>query len=140
MQYGKKLLIWKGEQKVKKTIFKGIGTALITPFKKGKVDFFLDSKYMKSKFEGDDFGSKSLILEDRKNLTTVVANGPVECYTLSSDVFKNILNPELKQYFLNQYYLNDYSIQLKDFENLKTLGCGSYGVVNLVISTKNKQL
>ena len=108
--------------------------------KKGKVDFFLDSKYMKSKFEGDDFGSKSLILEDRKNLTTVVANGPVECYTLTSDVFKNILNPELKQYFLNQYYLNDYSIQLKDFENLKTLGCGSYGVVNLVRSTKNKQL
>ena len=108
--------------------------------KKGKVDFFLDSKYMKSKFEGDDFGSKSLILEDRKNLSTIVANGTVECYTLSADIFKNILNPELKQYFLNQYYLNDYSIELSDFENLKTLGSGSYGVVNLVRSKKNKQL
>ena len=57
-----------------------------------------------------------------------------------SDVFKNILNPELRQYFLNQYYLNDYSIHLKDFVNLKTLDSGSYGVVNLVRSKKNRQL
>ena len=108
--------------------------------KKGKVDIFLGSKYLKSKVEGDDFGSKSLIVNDRKNLATIIANGPVECFTLSSDVFKNILNPELRQYFLNQYYLSDYSIELKDFENLKTLGSGSYGVVNLVRSKKNKQL
>ena len=108
--------------------------------KKGKVDFFLDSKYMKSKVEGDDFGSKSLIVNDRKNLSTIIANGPVECFTLSADVFKNILNPELRQYFLNQYYLNDYSIQLKDCVNLKTLGSGSYGLVNLVRNKKNKQL
>ena len=108
--------------------------------KKGKVDFFLDSKYMKSETEGDDFGSKSLIVNDRKNLSTIVANGPVECYTLTADVFKNILNPELRQYFLNQYYLSDYTIELKDFENLKTLGSGSYGLVNLVRSKKNKQL
>ena len=108
--------------------------------KKGKVDFFLDSKYMKSETEGDDFGSKSLIVNDRKNLSTIVANGPVECYTLTADVFKKILNPELKQYFLNQYYLNDYSIQLKDCLNLKTLGNGSYGLVNLVRNKKNKQL
>ena len=108
--------------------------------KKGKVDFFLDSKYMKSKVEGDDFGSKSLIVSDRKNLSTVIANGPVECFTLTADVFKSVLNPELRQYFLNQYYLNDYSIQLKDCLNLKTLGSGSYGLVNLVRSKKNKQL
>ena len=108
--------------------------------KKGKVDFYLNSKYMKSKFEGDDFGSKSLIVNDRKNLSTIIANGPVECFTLSANVFKNILNPELRQYFLNQYYLNDYSIQLKDCVNLKTLGCGSYGVVNLVRNKKNRQL
>ena len=108
--------------------------------KKGKVDFFLDSKYMKSKHEGDDFGSKSLILNDRKILSTAVANGAVECYTLSSDVFKNILNPELRQYFLTQFYLNDYTIELDDLENIKTLGIGSYGVVSLVRSKKNKQL
>ena len=108
--------------------------------KKGKVDFFLDSKYIKSKHEGDDFGSKSLIVNDKKNLSSAVANGPVECYTLSADVFKNILNPELRQYFLNQYYLNDYTIELEDLDNIKTLGTGSYGVVSLVRSKKNKQL
>lgn len=108
--------------------------------KKGKVDFFLDSKYIKSKHENDDFGSKSLIVKDKKNLSSAIANGPVECYTLSADVFKNILNPELRQYFLNQYYLNDYTIELEDLENIKTLGTGSYGVVSLVRSKKNKQL
>ena len=108
--------------------------------KKGKVDFFLDSKYIKSEFEGDDFNSKSVIINDRKNYATVVANGQVECYTITSEAVKNILSAQLKQYFLNQIYLNDYSIQLEDFENVKTLGQGSYGVVNLVRNKKNKQL
>ena len=117
----------------------GIGDKLYI-IKKGKVDFIFDSKYMKSLSEGEDFGSKSLILDDKTNLSTIIAKGNVECYTLSSDVFKNILSPELREYFLKQYYLNDYSIELDDLDNLKTLGEGSYGFVNLVRSTKNKQL
>ena len=108
--------------------------------KKGKVDFLFDNKYMKSLFEGDDFGSKSLILSDRKSLSTIVANGPVECYTLSANIFNSILNPQLKEYFMKQYYFNDYSIELEDLENIKLLGEGSYGFVNLVRSKKNKQL
>ena len=107
--------------------------------KKGKVDFLVDSKYIKSEKEGDDFNSASVVINDRKNYSTVIAKGPVECYTITAEQIKNILSPQLKQYFLNQYYLNDYSLQLEDFENIKTLGQGSYGMVNLVRNKKTKQ-
>ena len=108
--------------------------------KQGKVDFFLNSKYVKSKFEGDNFGSDSLISDNSKNLETIVANGQVECYTLKKEIFKNILNKELRDYFLNQFYLNDYSIELKDLDNIILLGSGSYGFVHLVRSKLNKHL
>ena len=108
--------------------------------KHGKVDFYHNSKYIKSKFERDNFGYESLVSDNKKNLQTVVASGTVECYTISSDICKSILNKELKDYFLNQFYLNDYSIQLDELENIKLLGRGSYGFVNLVRNKNNRQL
>ena len=57
----------------------GVGNKLYI-IKEGRVDFFLNSKYIKSCYEGDDFGSKSLIFSDSKNTTTVIANGHVVCY------------------------------------------------------------
>ena len=108
--------------------------------KHGKVDFYHNSKYIKSNFERDNFGYESLVSNDRKNLETVVASGSVECYTISSDICKSVLNKEMKDYFLSQLYLNDYSIELDELENLKLLGRGSYGFVNLVRNKNNRQL
>ena len=68
----------------------GVGNKLYI-IKEGRVDFFLNSKYIKSCYEGDDFGSKSLIFSDAKNAATVIANGSVVCYTLSAEMFKSIL-------------------------------------------------
>jgi len=48
--------------------------------KKGRVDLFLNSKYIKSAQEGEDFGSKFLFLKNAKYLMTIIANGYVECY------------------------------------------------------------
>ena len=124
----------------KKIIMQGaIGNKLYI-IKEGRVDFFLNSKYIKSAYEGDDFGSKSLIISDSKNSSTVIANGVVVCYTLSADIFKRILDPNLMEYFQNKISLEDYSIELKDLDNIKELGKGNYGFVNLVRSKKNKQL
>jgi cGMP-dependent protein kinase len=117
----------------------GVGNKLYI-IKEGRVDFFLNSKYIKSCYEGDDFGSKSLIFSDAKNTTTVIANGSVVCYTLSAEMFKSILDPSLMEYFQNKFFLEDYSIELKDLDNIKELGRGSYGFVNLVRSKKNKHL
>jgi len=108
--------------------------------KHGKVDFYHNSKYIKSKFERDNFGYESLVSNDKKNLETVVASGSVECYTIPSDVCKNVLNKEMKDYFLNQFFLNDYSIELDELENIKLLGRGSYGFVNLVRNKNNRHL
>ena len=108
--------------------------------KNGKVDFYHNSKYIKSKFERDNFGYESLVSNDKKNLETVVASGSVECYTISSDICKSILNKEMKDFFLEQFYLNDYSIELDELENIKLLGKGSYGFVNLVRNKNNKHL
>ena len=124
----------------KKIIMQGaIGNKLYI-IKEGRVDFFVNSKYIKSAYEGDDFGSKSLIIPDSKNSSTVIANGAVVCYTLSADIFKCILDPNLMEYFQNKFVLEDYSIELKDLDNIKELGKGNYGFVNLVRSKKNKQL
>ena len=117
----------------------GVGNKLYI-IKEGRVDFFLNSKYIKSCYEGDDFGSKSLIFSDSKNSTTVIANGIVVCYTLTAEIFKKILDPHLMEYFQNKFFLEDFSIELKDLDNVKELGKGSYGFVNLVRSKKNKHL
>ena len=124
----------------KKIIMQGQSGNKLYIIKEGRVDFFLNSKYIKSCYEGDDFGSKSLIFSDSKNATTVIANGTVVCYTLSAEIFKSILDPSLMEYFQNKFFLEDYSIELKDLDNVKELGRGNYGFVNLVRSKKNKHL
>ena len=108
--------------------------------KEGRVDFFLNSKYLKSLTEGEDFGSKSLIFPNAKNTTAAITNGSVVCYTISAEVFKSILDPNLKEHYQQKFYLEDYSIELKDLDNVKELGRGNYGFVNLVRCKKNKQL
>ena len=44
------------------------------------------------------------------------------------------------EYFQNKFFLEDFSIELKDLDNIKELGRGNYGFVNLVRSKKNKHL
>jgi len=123
----------------KKIISQGqIGNKLYI-IKKGRVDLFLNSKYIKSAREGEDFGSKFLFLKNSKYLMTIIANGYVECYTLSAEICRNILDENLLEYFQKKYHFNDFSIELKDLEFIKELGKGNYGYVNLVKSKKNKQ-
>ena len=124
----------------KKIIIQGSTGNKLYIIKEGRVDFFLNSKYIKSCYEGGDFGSKSLIFSESKNYCTVIANGQVTCYTLSADIFKRILDPSLMEYFQNKFFLEDFSIELKDLDNIKELGRGNYGFVNLVKSKKNKHL
>ena len=123
----------------KKIISQGqVGNKLYI-IKKGRVDLFLNSKYIKSAQKGEDFGSKFLFLKNAKYLMTIIANGYVECYTLSAEICKSILDENLMEYFRKKYHFNDFSIELKDLEFIKELGKGSYGHVNLVKCKKNKQ-
>ena len=125
-------------QNGKKIINQGdIGDKLFI-IKQGRVDFFVNSRYIRSLNDGEDFGSRSLILTTDKRSATAIANGEVYCYTLTSKVFKSILEPNLYEYFTNKIYLEDNTIELKDLDNIKELGSGSFGSVNLVKNKKNK--
>ena len=108
--------------------------------KQGRVDFFVNSRYIRSLNDGEEFGAKSLIMPNEKRSATAIANGEVYCYTLTAKVFKSILEPSLYEYFTNKFYLEDNTIELRDLDNIKELGSGSFGSVNLVRNKKNKQL
>ena len=126
-------------QNGKKIINQGdIGDKLFI-IKSGRVDFFVNSRYIRSSSEGEDFGAKSLILSEKRT-ATAIANGEVVCYTLTAKVFKSILEPNLNEYFTNKFYLEDNTIELKDLDDIKELGSGNFGSVNLVRNKKNKQL
>ena len=107
--------------------------------KTGRVDFFVNSKYVRSLNDNEEFGQRSLIINEKRS-ATAIANGPVVCYTLTANVFKSILEPNLLAYFQKKFYLEDNTIELKDLDNIKELGSGNFGFVNLVRSRKNKQL
>ena len=107
--------------------------------KSGRVDFFVNSKYVRSLNEGEEFGARSLIISEKRS-ATAITNGHVEVYSLSAKEFKAILDPHLIEYFKKKFYLEDNTIELKDLDNLKELGKGNFGNVNLVRSRKNKQL
>ena len=106
--------------------------------KQGRVDFFVNSRYIRSLNDGEEFGARSLILTSDKRTATAIANGEVYCYTLTANIFKSILEPNLCEYFQNKIYLEDNTIELKDLDNIKELGSGSFGCVNLVRNKKNK--
>ena len=107
--------------------------------KTGRVDFFVNSKYVRSLNDNEEFGQRALIINEKRS-ATAIANGPVVCYTLTANVFKSILEPNLLAYFQKKFYLEDNTIELKDLDNIKELGSGNFGFVNLVRSRKNKQL
>ena len=123
----------------KKIITQGeIGDKLFI-IKKGRVDFFVNSRYIRSLNDGEEFGEKSLISSEKRS-ATAIANGEVSCYTLTADIFKSILEPNLYEYFTNKIFLEDNTIELKDLDNVKELGSGNFGSVNLVRNKKNKYL
>ena len=123
----------------KKIITQGeIGDKLFI-IKKGRVDFFVNSRYIRSLNDGEEFGARSLILTEKRS-ATAIANGEVTCYTLTTEVFKSILEPNLHEYFTNKIFLEDNTIELKDLDNVKELGSGNFGSVNLVRNKKNKYL
>ena len=124
----------------KKIITQGeIGDKLFI-IKKGRVDFFVNSRYIRSLNDGEEFGARSLILSTEKRSATAIANGEVTCYTLTADIFKSILEPNLYEYFTNKIFFEDNTIELKDLDNVKELGSGNFGSVNLVRNKKNKFL
>ena len=122
-----------------KIITQGENGDKIYIIKSGRVDFFVNTKYVRSLNENEDFGARALLIQEKRS-ATAIANGPVSVYTLTAQVFNSILEPNLKDYLEKRMWLEDNTIQLKDLDNVKELGSGNFGFVNLVKSKKNLQL
>ena len=127
-------------QNGKKIINQGVIGDKLFIIKQGRVDIFVNSRYIRKLNDGETFGARSLILTNEKRKATAIANGEVYCYTLTANIFKSILEPNLMEYFVNKIYLEDNTIELKDLYNIKELENGSFGSVNLVKNRKNKYL
>lgn len=107
--------------------------------KTGKVNIMKNNKYIRTINENESFGFKALFNKEIRS-ASAVANGPVECYTLSSIDFKEILEAKLISYLKTKMMLEDDEITISDLEVVKDLGVGSFGAVSLVRAKKNKSL
>ena len=107
--------------------------------KKGKVDIYKDKKFLRTINDNESFGFKALFNKEVRT-ASAIANGNVECYTLSSSDFKKILEEKLISYLKNKMMLEDDEVSLDDLIFVKDLGEGSFGNVSLVKSQRNKYL
>ena len=104
--------------------------------KKGKVEIFKDDTYVRTVNATKCFGFKALFTNENRT-ATAIANGDVECYTLSRRDFNAILNEELIEYLNRKMMLEDDEITLNELMFIKDLGMGSFGNVSLVKAKHN---
>ena len=107
--------------------------------KSGKVDIYKDKKYIRTINENSSFGFKALFNKEIRT-ASAISNGKVECYVLSGEDFKKVLEKTLRQYLEKKMMLEDDEISLNDLEFIKELGTGSFGNVSLVKNSKNNYL
>jgi cGMP-dependent protein kinase len=102
----------------------------------GRVRITKNTKFIRDLETGSCFGELALINQDKRS-ATVTAIEETLCYTLTKDVFLNIVDKNMQDYISKKISLQNTSIMLKDLYNIKFLGKGKFGRVNLVHNTQN---
>lgn len=111
--------------------------------KSGYVSFYINNKFTRTLATNSPFGFKAYISNSPTRTATAIANGTCEVFAVSVKAFMNLVvndNPQIMTYFKNKICLEDDTLTLPDFDNIRLLGKGSFGYVNLVKSKKNKYL
>ena len=111
--------------------------------KSGYVSFYINNKFIRTLATNSPFGFKALLSGYTKRTATAIAKGQCEIFAIYSKAFMNLVvndNPQILNYFKNKIYLEDDTLTLNDLDNIRLLGKGSFGYVNLVKSKKNKFL
>ena len=104
--------------------------------KKGSVDIYVGTKYIRTLNNNQYLGEKALFFKEPRS-ATCKAHEDCEMYYLEKEDFDNIVENNLKEYLMKRLYLQDDSVQLNQLTYYKSLGQGSYGNVSLVKSEKN---
>ena len=105
--------------------------------KSGKVDIFVNDKYIRTLNERECFGERALFFHEKRS-ATIKAVGNVTVFYISSIDFENIIEGNMKEHLMNRLYLQDNTVELKDLIYISPLGSGNYGTVYLVKNKKNK--
>jgi cGMP-dependent protein kinase len=101
----------------------------------GRVQIRKNGQMIRDLEAGSSFGEVALIRQENRS-ATVCAIEETNCYTLAKDQFLKMVDKNVQDYISKKISLQDTSIQLKDLYNIKFLGMGKFGKVNLVHNHK----
>jgi cGMP-dependent protein kinase len=104
--------------------------------KKGRVKILKDKKFIRDMEAGNCFGEMSLIKSENRT-ASVIADGSVQCYVLTKEDFLSIIDKNMQEYIRRKISLQDTSVSMGSLYNLKFLGKGKFGRVNLVHNSQN---
>jgi cGMP-dependent protein kinase len=102
----------------------------------GRVKVTKGDKFIRDIESGNCFGEVALINSENRT-ATITAYEETNCYTISKKEFLSIMDKNMIDYITRKIALQDTSILLKDLYNIKFLGKGKFGIVNLVHNGKN---
>ena len=105
--------------------------------KKGKVNIYINNKYIRTLNEKEYFGERALFFNEKRS-ATIIALDEVILYSISKEDFQKNIENNMKEHLMNRLYLQDNMIELKDLIFKLQLGTGNYGNVCLVRNKKNK--
>jgi cGMP-dependent protein kinase len=104
--------------------------------RKGRVEIFVNSKYIRTLNEGECFGERALFFHEKRS-ATIKASGKVCVFYISQKEFMSNLEEGMKDHLMNRLYLQDNTVELKNLLFCAQLGSGNYGKVSLVKNVKN---
>ena len=112
--------------------------------KSGYVSIYVNNVFIRNLGPSSPFGFKAFLNGNNARTATVISLDHVELFAISMKQFNTLFmsepNSQIMNYFRNRNLLEDNTITLNDLENIRLLGKGSFGFVNLVRHKKTKYL
>jgi cGMP-dependent protein kinase len=107
--------------------------------KSGKVEVVKDGVNIRTITKHDYFGERSVLFDEIRT-ATVVARGPVSCWTLQKSDFLVIINEDMRKGLMKRIELQDDTIGFANLVIVKTLGKGMFGNVFLTVNPEKGTL
>lgn len=107
--------------------------------KTGTVRVYKNEKYLRNITKNDYFGERSVLFNDFRT-ATVIAEGPVSCWSLESEDFIHIISENIREKLIKRIDLQDSSVLFSDLLPVKTIGTGALGNVILAVNKETKSL
>lgn len=107
--------------------------------KSGSVKVMKNEKFIRSITKNDYFGERSVLFNDFRT-ATVLADGPVSCWTLERDDFMNIIIESIREKLIKRIEMQDTSVLLEELIPVRAIGTGVLGNVTLAVHNQKKSL